>query len=100
MSLQVKIIKRKSQYYELHACQILKEYQSANLSLSALPDHFKTRLGEIPRKSVGTADMFYKGILSKDNKTIEIWHLNSIGDPDRKIAEVTDDGVEHNPFNF
>lgn len=100
MALQVTILKHKSNRYELLACVILTEYQNSNLSLSIFPDHFKSRLGEIPRMSTGTADMFYKGILSEDQKLVEVWHQNSIGDPDRKIATITDNGVNHNPFNF
>ena len=100
MSLQVTILKHKSQYYELHACVILKSYQNSNLSLPFLPDHFKRELGTIKRKSTGTADMFYKAVLSEDAKCIEVWHLNSIGTPDRKIAEITDDGKQVPCFNF
>lgn len=100
MALQVTILKHKSQYYELNACVIIKEYNNTNLSLQAFPDHFKKRLGEIKKRSVGTADMFYKGVLSEDNKNVTVWHLNSIGDPDRKIATITDNGINHNPFNF
>jgi hypothetical protein len=100
MSLQITILKHKSKYYELSVCIILKEYQNSNISLFSLPDRFKEDLAEIPKKSTGTADMFYKAILSDDFRKCEIWHLTSIGDHDRKIAEITDDGKISNPFNF
>ena len=100
MALKIEILKRNSKHYELEACRILREYEGSNLPLYSFPDAFDKRLKELPRKSVGTADMYYKIILAEDMKSGVMWHLSSIGEPDRKIAVITDDGKNNNPFNF
>lgn len=100
MSLEVTILNKRQKYYELQACYIAKEYEDTNVSLYEFPERFKADLGRVPKKSTGTADQFYRAYLSEDYNKIEIWHLNSIGDKDRKIAEVIDNGVVKNHFNF
>ncbi|UWY28825.1 hypothetical protein N4T20_02620 [Flavobacterium sp. TR2] len=100
MSLKIEIKSRRSKSYELQVLQKLRDFENSNISLHSFPDMFKSRIGEIPRASVGTADMFYRATLSEDYKKVDVWHLNIQGDQDRLLAVVTDDGKEYNPFNF
>lgn len=100
MALQIEKISKRSKHYELNVFVKLSEFENSNLSLHSFPSMFMDRISEIPRKSVGFANTFYKAILSDDYKKVEIWHLDCNGDPDRLIAIVTDNGKENNPFNF
>jgi hypothetical protein len=101
MSLQIEIKSYKSKYYESSVVQKLRDsFENSNLSLLYCAESFRDKLKDIPRKSVGLAEDFYRAVLSEDQKKVEIWHLTSQGDTDRLVAVVTDNGKEFNPFNF
>ena len=100
MALNIEKKTYRSKYYELQVLAKLSEFKDSNLSLHEFPDRFMRSIKEIPRKSAGFAEDFYKATLTKDYKKVEIWHLDKESNPDRLLAVVTDDGKKNNPFNF
>lgn len=100
MALKIEIKNRKDNSYELQAVAELKLLQNANVHLMSLPELIKLNLSTLPRQSVLSPGDCYKAIFDAENKKVDFYHLNSIGEPDRLVATITDDGIQHNPFNF
>lgn len=93
MALEVTFKSERKGYYESQVRHILKVLVTPNpmgeKSIYDAKRIFDFDLSMIPKKSTGTAELFYKAVIVA-NKQLEVYHLNAVGDIDRVIAVVNE----------
>ena len=88
MALKVQINSSKSGYYELTVKSICSSIKHCD-DIDSARRSFQYDLERIPKRSTGSADVFYKA--TEIINGFEVWHLNAIGDKDRLVATITND---------
>lgn len=98
--IQYKKFKTVSKRYEMEVLSIISQYVGLNCDhgLSVILSNLRHDIEKIPRMSVGSAINFYSLEIVEDK--IEIWHLDSLGNKDRLVCHIYDDGVKNKKFNF
>lgn len=89
--IKVDVLSKRSTKYELQVCSALKEAAVFAGDLHDLRRGFNNRLEEMPKLSVGAPKLFYKlEQVSPESisKGFELWHLDSQGNRDRRVAVV------------
>ena len=89
-SLSYEFPNPRSGYYELNVRAIISALVNV-YEISSLDDFeriFKEDIKKIPRASVASAEMLYR-VDRQSSDFLVIWHLNSQGETDRRVAYIT-----------
>lgn len=86
--VKVEIFSPKSEYYELTVKSICKNLKHCD-DIDSARRSFQYDLERIPKRSTGSADVFYKA--TEIINGFEVWHLNATGDKDRLVARINND---------
>jgi hypothetical protein len=86
----------RSRKYELQVWEILRQWRNSEADLNIFANNFWREIEAMKRLSVGKPSDFYKllkhpiGVREWEQPTsVELWHKDSLGDLDRKVATIT-----------
>ncbi len=97
--LKSKEISSRNNTCELRMKSIVSQLVHICTSFESFENSFYEDLNALPRVNCSHCSDWYKLQMHKDK--VEVWHKNVLGDMDRLVIVITDDGIKKNdPFNF
>lgn len=87
--LTVQKQKIRTSLYELKVLAMMSQLKHYCSCLESFERCFNEDLQKMPRMSVGSPADFYRIKPAKNNTQLNVWHYNTLGEPDRLVAIIT-----------